>query len=195
MSPVSPSSTNLRPHLPPIYPIASHTLRPTPPGLSPSAINLHYRLPPHIHLTELCRLLLNYRRHGLRLRHPHPLRCPACWPCNRPRSRRVHDRNCSLNRRTNSLWRGNIDFGVSSAERIDDALLKLGFWNGKEPCLDWSTVAAAVYRFDLHLFYAAAARMLKLGGSIIMWRSGRLFADKHSILRREKAGSGRLGRC
>lgn len=73
-----------------------------------------------------------------------------------------------------------IQYAVTSAETIDQGLLKLGIWNGNEaePSVDLITAATAAHWFDLPLFYSAAAKVLKPGGSIIIWGSGSSYIDK-----------------
>ena len=72
---------------------------------------------------------------------------------------------------------GGAEFAVSGAEGIDQALLKMGAWDGKEPCVDLVTAATAAHWFDMPLFYSAAAKVLKPGGSIILWCNGSSYPD------------------
>ena len=69
-------------------------------------------------------------------------------------------------------------FAVSSAETIDQALLKMGVWDGKNPCIDLITAATAAHWFDLPPFFSAAAKVLKPGGSIIFWCNGSSYIDR-----------------
>ena len=65
-----------------------------------------------------------------------------------------------------------------AAETLDAALQELGVCDGKEPCVDLITAATSAHWFDLPLFYSAAAKVLKPGGSIILWTHGSIYIDK-----------------
>ncbi len=73
---------------------------------------------------------------------------------------------------------GSAEFAVSGAEHIDQALLKMGVWNGQDPCVDLVTAATAAHWFDMPLFYSAAVKVLKPGGSIILWCNGSSYPDR-----------------
>jgi trans-aconitate 3-methyltransferase len=71
-----------------------------------------------------------------------------------------------------------VEFAISSAERIDEALALAGLWDCKSPSVDLITAATAAHWFDMPLFYAAAAKVLKPGGSIILWCPGSVVIDR-----------------
>ena len=71
----------------------------------------------------------------------------------------------------------DIEWAVTGAEQIDETLAQLGVWDGKHPCVDLITAATAAHWFDLPLFFSAAAKVLKPGGSVIFWANGSLFVD------------------
>jgi trans-aconitate 3-methyltransferase len=72
----------------------------------------------------------------------------------------------------------DIQYGLSTAEGVDEALKALGVWDGQAPCVDLITSAMAAHWFDMPSFLSAAAKVLKPGGSVMVWASGDSHIDR-----------------
>ena len=76
-----------------------------------------------------------------------------------------------------------IVYDISAAEEINMALERLGVPDGS---VDMITAATAAHWFDMPKFYAAAAKMLKPGGTLAMWCTGWLHCDERRTPNAEK---------
>ncbi|KIX05928.1 uncharacterized protein Z518_03902 [Rhinocladiella mackenziei CBS 650.93] len=81
-----------------------------------------------------------------------------------------------------------VEYVVCSAEEISTipALEEFSSGQGRLECVDLITAATAAHWFDLPRFYGEAAKILKPGGSIIFWASGRFYANPNTTPNAEK---------
>src|SRR5262249_29634951 len=79
-----------------------------------------------------------------------------------------------------------VQYEICAAEALSSLPTLKDFGAPSVSCVDLITAATAAHWFDLPKFYAEAAKILKPGGSVIIWVSGTFYCDPHTTPNADK---------